>query len=42
MIYCMSDLHGERDLFERMLEQIGFSEEDHLYICLLYTSARCF
>ncbi len=32
MIYCMSDLHGERDLFERMLEQIGFSEEDHLYI----------
>lgn len=32
MVYCMSDLHGERAFFLRMLEQIHFSETDHLYI----------
>ena len=32
MIYCMADLHGERNLFLRMLEQIRFSDGDHLYI----------
>lgn len=32
MIYCVSDLHGERDLFLRMLEQIHFSPADHLYV----------
>lgn len=32
MIYCMADLHGERDWFEQMLKQIGFSDMDHLYI----------
>ena len=32
MIYCMSDLHGERALFERMLERIRFSDGDRLYI----------
>ena len=32
MIYCMADLHGERDFFLRMLEQIQFSDTDHLYI----------
>ena len=32
MIYCVSDLHGELDKFQQMLEQIRFSEEDHLYI----------
>ncbi|MDY3015250.1 MAG: metallophosphoesterase [Evtepia sp.] len=32
MTYCMSDLHGERDRFQQMLERIAFSEEDHLYI----------
>lgn len=32
MIYCMADLHGERELFLRMLEQIRFSDGDHLYI----------
>ena len=32
MIYCMSDLHGERDFFLQMLEQIHFSDTDHLYI----------
>ena len=32
MIYCMADLHGERNFFLRMLEQIRFSDTDHLYI----------
>lgn len=32
MIYCMADLHGERDFFLQMLEQIHFSDTDHLYI----------
>ena len=32
MIYCMSDLHGELDFFQEMLEQIHFSDSDHLYI----------
>ena len=32
MIYCMADLHGERDFFLEMLKQIQFSPEDHLYI----------
>ena len=28
----MSDIHGELDKFEQMLELIRFSDEDHLYI----------
>ena len=32
MTYCMSDLHGEKDLFDKMLEKIQFSSLDHLYI----------
>lgn len=33
MIYCMSDLHGRIDLFEKMLEEIAFDEtKDFLYI----------
>ena len=32
MIYCVSDIHGELDKFEQMLELIRFSDEDHLYI----------
>lgn len=32
VIYCMSDLHGEKDLFDKMLKQIHFSSQDHLYI----------
>ena len=32
MIYCVSDVHGERDKFEQMLELIQFSGEDQLYI----------
>ena len=32
MIYCVSDIHGELDKFERMLEQINFCDADRLYI----------
>lgn len=32
MIYCMADLHGEQDIFVRILELIRFSDTDHLYI----------
>ena len=33
MYYCISDVHGEYDLFERLLDKIGFSKSDTLYIC---------
>ena len=33
MRYIMSDIHGEYDLFVRLLEKIHFSESDELYIC---------
>ncbi len=29
MTYCMSDLHGKKDLFDKMLKQIHFSSQDH-------------
>lgn len=32
MIYCVSDIHGELDKFERMLELIRFSGDDRLYV----------
>ena len=32
MIYCISDVHGEYGLFERLLDKIGFSDGDLLYI----------
>ena len=32
MIYCMSDIHGEYDRFQKMLELIKFSDSDTLYI----------
>lgn len=32
MIYCMSDLHGDKDRYDRMLEKIGFSDADTMYI----------
>ena len=32
MTYCISDPHGCYDLYKRMLERIGFSDEDTLYI----------
>lgn len=30
--YVMSDIHGQFDALMRMLEQIGFTEDDELYI----------
>lgn len=32
MTYCVSDIHGEYDLFLRMLEKIGFSDSDRIII----------
>lgn len=32
MIYCVSDIHGKLDKFERLLALIQFSENDHLYV----------
>jgi serine/threonine protein phosphatase 1 len=32
MIYVMSDIHGRLDLFEQMLDKIGFSDNDFLYV----------
>ncbi len=31
-IYVMSDIHGEYDKYIKMLELIGFSDEDELYV----------
>ena len=33
MRYCISDIHGEYTLFLRLLDKLGFSREDELYIC---------
>lgn len=32
MIYVMSDIHGNKDAFENILQQINFSENDQLFI----------
>ncbi|MBQ2957384.1 MAG: metallophosphoesterase [Clostridia bacterium] len=32
MVYCMADIHGEYGRFRKMLETIGFSDGDRLYI----------
>lgn len=32
MVYCMSDIHGEYERYQAMLELIEFSSEDTLYI----------
>ena len=32
VIYCVSDIHGELDKYERMLELIRFSDSDQMYI----------
>ena len=32
MTYVMSDIHGELERYERMLNLIRFSDQDHLYI----------
>ena len=37
--YFVSDIHGEYDLFMRLLDEIKFSSDDEMIICcLLYTS----
>jgi serine/threonine protein phosphatase 1 len=33
MTYCISDIHGEYDLFMRLLEKIGYSDSDRLIVC---------
>lgn len=32
MIYAISDIHGQYDLFLKLLEKINFSENDELYV----------
>lgn len=32
MVYCVSDIHGELDKFERLLQLIRFSDADQMYI----------
>ena len=33
MRYVLSDVHGEYDLFVKLLEKLKFSSEDEMYIC---------
>ena len=33
MIYIASDIHGEYDLFMRLLERIRFTEQDEMIVC---------
>ena len=33
MRYIVSDIHGEYELFVRLLERLSFSEKDEMYIC---------
>lgn len=33
MTYCISDIHGEYDLFMRLLEKIRYSDSDRLIVC---------
>ena len=33
MRYCISDIHGEYELFMALLEKINFSDADEMYIC---------
>lgn len=33
MTYCISDIHGEYDLFMRLLEKICYSDSDRLIVC---------
>ena len=32
MTYFVSDIHGEYDLFMRLLKKIKFSEQDEMYV----------
>ena len=33
MTYCVSDIHGEYDLFLKLLEKIKFSDSDRMIVC---------
>ena len=33
MKYCISDVHGEYELFLQLLKKINFSDKDEMYIC---------
>ena len=33
MRYVISDIHGEYDLFIKLIDKIGFSERDELFVC---------
>ena len=33
MRYCISDIHGEYEMFRELLRRISFSEKDVMYIC---------
>ena len=33
MRYVISDIHGEYELFVKLLDKIGFSDKDEMYIC---------
>lgn len=33
MTYCVSDIHGEYELFVRLIEKIKFSKDDVMYVC---------
>lgn len=33
MIYCVLDVHGEYELFRKLIEKIKFSNNDKMYIC---------
>ena len=33
MRYVISDIHGEYSLFVELMQKIGFSKNDELYIC---------
>lgn len=33
MVYCISDIHGEYELFVRLMDKIAFSTVDKLYVC---------
>ena len=31
-VYCVSDIHGDLERFEKLLEKINFSDEDTMYV----------
>lgn len=33
MRYCVSDIHGEYEMFRELLRRISFAEKDEMYIC---------